>query len=264
MASVALFLAIASNLEPDPSVISVSSWPQLTSLIANQTSDATYLLESGFVIGGSFQHIELVNGFTVVLLGEGGDLVLDAGHKDRFFNVFAGQLVVSGVVFKDGLVGSGRRLGETMHASRNNPDFIINFSGGAIFVGDGRATIKNCTFIGNSAGGYGGAVVVQTTADFTDCRFEENTAEDGGAIAAGTGIDSGPSGGLVNITDCAFEKPADSSAGNNDLWRMMDASTPGDVTFFCPEGTAGASVAMSSTELAAADLPPNKNVVHCA
>ena len=57
--------------------------------------------------------------------------------------------------------------------------------GGAIYCGGGSASISNCTFIGNEATVYGGAISCRngSSASITNCTFSSNMSHnDGGAI----------------------------------------------------------------------------------
>ena len=60
-------------------------------------------------------------------------------------------------------------------------------------------TIKNCTLTGNTAGNYGGGIVINGSKNNTieNCTFKGNTAKNGGAVCAGK---SGGSPSTVTIS----------------------------------------------------------------
>ncbi|MHC4102962.1 MAG: right-handed parallel beta-helix repeat-containing protein, partial [Planctomycetota bacterium] len=63
-----------------------------------------------------------------------------------------------------------------------------------------ETTVTNCSFIGNQAGGRGGAVRsgVAASPTFANCTFSQNSAvESGGALAAGSGQDVAPGNTLL-------------------------------------------------------------------
>lgn len=68
-------------------------------------------------------------------------------------------------------------------------EFVNNFAafGAGVWVGLNSApTIVDCTFIGNEASGYGGAVALDSSGDtyVSNCRFFGNTAVNGGGATA--------------------------------------------------------------------------------
>jgi len=73
-------------------------------------------------------------------------------------------------------------------------DNIASDYGGAIYTYGSMPYVLECDFRGNSAGINGGAISVKTgtVATVLDSRFEENTAQDGGAIYVGTVLPENP------------------------------------------------------------------------
>ena len=124
-----------------------------------------------------------------------GTLVLDRDYK----KVSGDTVSAEGVT-----IGRGSYLetidgaGHTLDASELGR--IFNFDGGRKIV------VKNITFINGKYDGDGGAVFADNVGiTFENCRFINNTAENGGAIHT----DSCP-----NVNDCYFENnTADSSGG---------------------------------------------------
>ncbi len=88
---------------------------------------------------------------------------------------------------------------------------LSNANGGAVRIQGGTVAIRSCTFVGNSAYEFGGAVFQWSgSSEIFNCLFERNQTGapsftynfGGGAIAAG--------GGQLNIHHCVFR---DNSAG---------------------------------------------------
>jgi predicted outer membrane repeat protein len=79
-------------------------------------------------------------------------------------------------------------------------------SGSAITAMNSRLTLKNCRFLGNSAGHEGGAIYGMSS-DFslTGCTFERNAAYAGGAIHQ--------TAGTLTLVDCTFEGNAAQEGG---------------------------------------------------
>jgi hypothetical protein len=169
----------------------------------------------------------------------------------------------------------------TLHAT--NTTFFNNSAGaqgGSISLG-GSATISNCTFLDSSttSGSPGGAVKVHGNTTITDSTFTgcSTPGEPGGAIyvQAGSatltncvftdntcnGCNGAPGGGAIynggtlTLEGCTFVPPANTSAGNNDLF--------GSVTFACPPGTKGAPVTLPGPAVLIKQLPPSTEIVHC-
>jgi hypothetical protein len=72
--------------------------------------------------------------------------------------------------------------------------------GGAIFLGDGRLTLTNCTFTGNS-GSNGGAITSYRELHATNCTFANNHA-DASSLSAGRG--GAIYGNVMTLTNCVF------------------------------------------------------------
>ena len=85
------------------------------------------------------------------------------------------------------------------NATLTDCDFIENEGGALSITYYARATVSNCTFIGNSNDQYGGAITIWGTAEPTlrDCTFIENSADCGGAI-------SNHYGGDPSVVGCKF------------------------------------------------------------
>jgi hypothetical protein len=112
-----------------------------------------------------------------------------------------------------------------------------HFGGGAI-----------CT--DTEGGGTGGAI------SLVNCVFSDNTYK-GGYDGHGTGggaIYNGGAASALQLVGCQFEVPANTSAGNNDLF--------GGATFACPPGTKGTPVTVAGGTVT--QLPPSAEIVRCA
>jgi predicted outer membrane repeat protein len=77
----------------------------------------------------------------------------------------------------------------------------VNPQSGAALYAEGPVTVSECTFTGNSAGLYGGALylIMGAESSFTSCVFQNNLAGSGGAVATDTDA-------LIsaNFVDCDF------------------------------------------------------------
>ena len=90
----------------------------------------------------------------------------------------------------DGFTITGGNAGDTA-----SPHYA---GGGLIIWTDGSPTIRNCSFTGNSATTYGGAIHAgKSSSRIQDCRFEDNTSRSGGAIRLSYSGD-------VEIDGCVF------------------------------------------------------------
>jgi predicted outer membrane repeat protein len=202
------------------------------------------LTSSGLIIGPDFKQISVPPGTSVHVIGEGGNVALDAAQKDRFFDAPVNStLVLTGLVLKNGQVGDG--------------------GGGALSI-EGTVKLIDCSFISNSVTGYnaGGAIIVRNgdTGELsaTNCIFSENTCTAwGGAICT-------QSSKTVTLTGCNFTKSSQTGDCQNDVEVDHREGSPlASVTFSCPEGYTGAPVKMPSGTLHTDQLPPSKQIVHC-
>jgi hypothetical protein len=63
------------------------------------------------------------------------------------------------------------------------------------------------------------------------------------------------------LEGCTFVVPANTSAGNNDLFSAHNHST---ITFACPPGTKGTPVTIPGPKaVLVKQLPPSTEIVHC-
>ena len=98
---------------------------------------------------------------------------------------YKGQLC--GCVFEGNSASKGgaiysKNLGKTINCEfRNN----TAANGGSIFINGGKAKLNSCVFNHNSAQNYGGAIDFNSKKflEIINCEFEDNTANNGGAIA---------------------------------------------------------------------------------
>jgi len=90
----------------------------------------------------------------------------------------------------EGNIGGGMNI--EYNATLTDCDFIENEGGALSITYYARATVTNCTFIGNSDDQYGGAITIWGTAEPTlrNCTFIENSANYGGAISSHYGGDA--------------------------------------------------------------------------
>jgi predicted outer membrane repeat protein len=168
----------------------------------------------------------------------GNNAVLDAAGKGFFFWVKGRtcRLAISRVTFKNGA-----------------NQYAVG--GGAISVG-GSLTAISCTFINNTAPGYGGAIYIyKGSITLNRCTFSDNTAlYQGGALDC-CAFDSHQAIDVL-IKDCSFIGPISST--KNDIAR--NNSDTASVTFACPDGETGTPVQMQGHEINV--IPPNE--LHCS
>ena len=108
------------------------------------------------------------------------------------------EMFFNNIIFTNGYAATtqGGALGNqgAMSLTFTNCDFIENSAGagGALSLVEGAfPVLQGCNFIKNAAAtdgsgsGTGGAVLMTGAGAFTECRFEGNTAQNGGAIGVG-------------------------------------------------------------------------------
>jgi len=100
------------------------------------------------------------------------------------------------VVYANNVTASTRIDGFKIVSGYGNAGYLSTDHGGGLYANNSSLTIANCTFIANHADGEGGAVSHWGTGNLNiiDCKFNNNTAEDGGAIAF--------RGGAFTLTGC--------------------------------------------------------------
>ena len=142
--------------------------------------------------------------------------VIDCQAKDgfghRFIEITANtgvELTLAGltVVNGSGAFSGGVVLCKNARLELTNCTFVNNdaeWRGGVVDCNDSEAIIEGCTFTGNTASGmHGGAVFARgTTLSISDSTFEENT---GSALEF---FDS-----VVTVTDCTFENNSADEGG---------------------------------------------------
>ena len=128
--------------------------------------------------------------------GTAGDIVLDAQHKMRLFNVSLGSVSsFSSFIFRNGF-------------SYSTDSDSAKSCGGAIFVNGHVIYIENSAFVDNEAFAEGGAVYTNLgqIGKISNCIFRGNRAINGG----GLGIYD--SGALTLLSNCLF---VSNNAGKN-------------------------------------------------
>jgi predicted outer membrane repeat protein len=153
--------------------------------------------------------------------------------------------------------------GCTFEASRSGG------AGGAASCAGQTAIITNCSFTDNTAtGSFGGALsCTSDSAEITSCTFSGNTCT--GCNAGGGALVLGRYG--AQLAALNFIVPASPGFGSNDLSGLAPTL---NATFTCPPGKTGAPVKMQGHQeklgdgeiwsyLAANELPPHTEVVHC-
>jgi CSLREA domain-containing protein len=110
--------------------------------------------------GGTLPYTNAVG---ISIVGPGANLLtVSGGATKQIFNIYSGNLTVSGLTFANGYTAG---------------------SGGAFNASQGGLTINNCVFNNNSALSVGGAIEVgETSLTVTNSTFTGNRAANGGAI----------------------------------------------------------------------------------
>ena len=128
---------------------------------------------------------------------DGGGFTLSGDNKVRVIEITGGKVTIKNLTITGG--------------------YVENDTGGGILL-EGNdpidVTIENCTFMGNmaeSVGGYGanggGIYHKNGTLTVRNCRFERNSAGEGG------GIYDGYNSGTLTVSECTFYKNIANAAG---------------------------------------------------
>ncbi len=212
-------LALFSTAVPAATVYVPSEQPTIQAGINAAGDGGTVYVAPGVYAGEGNREIDF-GGMNVTLESTGGlaSTVVDCGGTARGFYFHTGEdatSVIEGFTIRncDGDYGGAVRCqgasptirycmfssnsvssgGGALHVdSTSNPtvEFCIFTSnsaqfGGAIYMDGAGGWIRNCSFTGNSADGWGGAVFLRAIAGttFEDCTFAENTSTQyGGAV----------------------------------------------------------------------------------
>lgn len=123
---------------------------------------------------------------------ERNGFILDGGQENS-------SAEITNVIFQGNSLGQGSalELQQFQHLTLQKSEFTDNATngkGGALLIApdggaavggapkDGMALVENVLFSGNQAQDAGGAVYSSANVHFSDTRFENNTARDGGAV----------------------------------------------------------------------------------
>lgn len=136
------------------------------------------------------------------------------------FNENESSPLISNCEFNDNLATrrGGGLFNSLSAVSITNTSFTNNVSsttnandpdkqGGGLALSGSTGTITNCHFSGNEADIKGGAVELSSSSaiNFIDCSFENNEAENGGAVFIATGAPINPGEGLTTFFNCDFD-----------------------------------------------------------
>ncbi|MBR1672174.1 MAG: hypothetical protein IJ702_04545 [Fretibacterium sp.] len=146
------------------------------------------------------ESVKLINVNTMMTLEgnvaiHGNGVTLQAANS-RIFNVTGGTAAFDRVTFTGGRA--------------------TNENGGAVNIsGNASAQFANCTFFGNSANAYGGAVCVNSSGTvatvFQSCTVAGNSAQDGGGVAVVQGT--------AQFNACIVAGNSGSAGADNDVCR---------------------------------------------
>lgn len=167
------------------------AWAQTTTSVSTETE-----LKNAITNGANIQlteNIQLNNYLNI----EGVTVTIDLnGHKlSRNLNSYGSE---GHVIWAH----NGSNLTLTSSVAGGSIEGGMANNGGAIHIPHGNTvTANNITFRNNSAAGHAGAIWNNGTFTATDCKFENNTAKDVGAIYNSV---EGEYAGSATLTNCTF------------------------------------------------------------
>jgi predicted outer membrane repeat protein len=194
--------------------------------------------------GGTFEYISNKTN-SLTLLGSGKDSVFVSGDLEhQILKVFAiekAQLRLENLSFIDGnnTAGNGGAVnivGEysLLKFEVENCNFSNNLSsgrGGAVYYWGEELSVNSSSFINNSTTSDSGGAIYTTSLLVANSIFENNNANDGGALYLGSNYS------VSNITNVHFEKNIAWQDGGAISWRTSETGTISDSTFL--ENSAG-------------------------
>ena len=129
----------------------------------------------------------------------GGNLTIEDSSTEKSGTIEGGKATNGGGIN----VWPGCTLTVTGGTFKNNS---ASDNGGAIFVrNDATVNISNARFTGNSAGDHGGAIWNRGTVTATNCSFENNSANDVGALYNAVLTENNVTyAGTATLTGCTF------------------------------------------------------------
>lgn len=158
---------------------------------------ASFMLKTDVALYGGFAGHETEAGqrnwkANVTILS--GDIDQNDGSSDRFPNSYNAIHVVR----SNGVSSTAVLDGFTIKGGNADFQSVPDNGGGAIIAFNSSFTLANCSFSGNEAYSYGGAIYLlsgTSPATLTNCSFSGNTASYGGAIYNSS---------LLTVTNCSF------------------------------------------------------------
>jgi len=120
------------------------------------------------------------------LIIDGKGYFIDAKNKSRIFEIFADDVVLKNINFKNSFADNGSALlnnsgdVEVVKCQFNGNN--ARFQGGAIACLSGLIKIDSCRFAQNNAQTGGGAIINGDELEIRDTYFEDNTSQLGGTI----------------------------------------------------------------------------------
>ena len=133
---------------------------------------------------------------SVRIEGQGPDVIFDGEKSNQIFEIYASDVLIKGLTFKNGdsISGSAASLKSALNVSFIGCKFIDNAAGtfgGAINTQLSSVSIINCSFIGNSAIHGGSAHIGSSIAQFVNTTFINNKATNAsGAIHSAVSMNS--------------------------------------------------------------------------
>ena len=139
---------------------------------------------------------------SVRIEAQGPDVIFDGENTNQMFEIYASDVLIKGLTFKNGdsISGSAASLKSALNVSFIDCKFIDNVAwtfGGAINTQLSSVSIINCSFMGNSAIHGGSAHIANSIAQFVNTTFINNKA-----TAASGAIHSSIS--MNSIDNCDF------------------------------------------------------------
>ena len=133
---------------------------------------------------------------SVRIEAQGPDVIFDGEKSNQIFEIYASDVLIKGLTFKNGdsISGSAASLKSALNVSFIGCKFIDNAAGtfgGAINTQLSSVSIINCSFIGNSAIHGGSAHIGSSIAQFVNTTFINNKATNAsGAIHSAVSMNS--------------------------------------------------------------------------
>lgn len=165
--------------------VNVKNFKYLDELVHSESEEIS--LEYDIILDDNEQS-DYIKGIEIDedLIIDGNGHFIDAKNKSRIFEIFADDVVLKNINFKNGFADNGSALlnnsgdVEVVNCQFNGNN--ARFQGGAIACLSGLFKISSCRFTQNNAQTGGGAIINGDELEIMDTYFEDNTSQLGGTI----------------------------------------------------------------------------------